>query len=513
MGTEASRADHTGGPARFEGTALLLATLGVCLACMVFLAWRRAGWLDEYWTVWHGDPVVPFRQAYWGRWLRDTQHPPTFYFLGWLLAPLTGPTLVARRLAENSLALLMIVPTAFLCLRRGRDARQPLFYALAVASNPYFIFYFAENRSYFSALTAMACLVAVVRQLHIEGAPGSRPRLPLAAWFCALALVANNLHYTMTLCALTLLGCACLHSWFRGSRRVAILIAAATLVALVPLGINLWRALHLARPVAVVAEGLARGWATILFMLAVGAVANLVLLGAAAAEMRGIARARRTAPGGGRAGFLIVLAASILLLAIGFGAMHAISRNILPRLLLGLIPLVAAAVCELAAWRGLSRRWLALACANAAVVAMAATLVQLRNPRWEWAVPAIVGTVRACPGTRVYAYDALYLTPADAALRSMTGQAQAIALSYRMIARKHGFAVTVLPERPVATPLAGDCPTLVWLEHNFFRPGLGAADVYRIAGLPAGAVPASALTLERGGPHFLLRVPAMKPAR
>ena len=485
---------------------LIVATITLCVACMLLLAIRRAGWLDEYWTVWHTDPANPLAVAYWTRWMHDTQHPPTFYALSWMLAPLTGPTLAVRRLVVNSLGLLPVFGTMLACRRNGSPAlqMQPLLFALLMVSGPYFITYFAEHRSYFLGLVASSCLVATIRHLHLETAAGRRPlQRGLIIWLFVITPVALNLHYTLSLCMLTLLGAECLWQWTWGERRRAVLVASASIVAVTPLSANLAIALSLHRPVTVTNTALGAGWTTIAFMLVVGIVVNVVLAVHASSAAVSLIRQPRRAAHDSRMTFFLLLAGVLLLLTIVFAFMHAITRNMYPRLLIGLIPLASAALAELAARRPPGRLILALACLNALAIAASTTVHELRNGRWEEEVPAILAERRTCPTTRIFAFNTMYLLPPDNPGWKMRGQSEAMALSYRMIARKYGFPIEVLPIDGQRLAAASTCPTLVWMEHNFFRPDLTKEELAARAGLGGNG---EQMSLAHFDSHYLLRI-------
>lgn len=486
--------ERPGVPA-WGGFAPVAAAVAACLVCLGALAWLRAGWLDEYWSLWYTDPANPLSVAYHARWLRDTQHPPTFYAFGWSLAPLIGDTIVWRRLIVNGSALLFIIPTMLACRRDRVSPQQPGLYLLMMAAGPFLITYFAEYRSYFLGMTATACLVAVTRRLHMNVAQERRSPVGLLVLFCILTLIAGNLHYTMSLCAFAFLGCECLWQWFRASRSIAVLIAAAVACALVPLVVNLLCALSVASPTPVVYQSLLRGWTIIATVVLSVPLSNVVLSYRAARATGGL----RDAPVA-ISSFILVLAASLTLIVLGFLIMHALTHNMFPRLVLGLIPVATALVCELATIRAVSPRILILASINAVLAATLVTVVQLRNHRWETSVPAIQAALAACPSTRVIAVPPLRFAYEQT---MMTGQADAMALSYRMIARKYGFPVeTVIDER---VKPSGDrrCPTLIWLEQNFVRPDITPQQLY--TGVVGGPVPAaSRLRMTRDGEHFLL---------
>ena len=485
---------------------VIAATLLFCAACLLLLGARRAGWLDEYWTIWHTDPANPIAVAYWSRWVYDTQHPPTFYALTWLFAPMTGTSLVARRLVVNSLGLLLAAAAWGVCRRRGASSAQPVLFALLIVSNPFFLTYFAEHRSYFLALIAAASLTATVRQFHLETAAAAPLRPLLGLWLAAITLVAVNLHYMVSMCVLVLLGCECLWQWFRGDRHRAILIAAIAMLAVLPALLALGTAFSMQKPIPVTNNSFLSAWGTIGLLAVIGIVVNPVLMIHALPSARAFIRDRGASTEryeDGRGSFLLVTIAALLLSAVALAVVHAINHNMYPRLALGLIPFGSAVLAELAAWRPLKPRTTTLACLNAILIVAVTTFYGLRNPRWEYFARDVRAAVRACPTTRVLAYNPLFLLPPDNPGWKSRGQAQAMTLGYHLIAQKYGFAVTVMPVEgppPAADPR---CPTLVWMEHNFFRDHLPAAELAERAVV---STVGKSLSLRQDGSHYLLRV-------
>lgn len=442
------------------------ATLGFCALCMIVLAVWRGGWLDEYWTIWHSDPRLNLVEAYWTRWVRDVSHPPLFYFLSWLFAPLTGESLAARRLV-NLDALLLIGPTAWLCLRDKVGRLQQMLFALAMASSPYSIDYFAEHRSYFLGLAAAACMTVTIRQVHVE-TYGSRsaPRPALAIWLVVIALVTVNLHYTLALIVLTLLGCAFLYQWSRGNRETANWMAAAAALAVIPLLIFAWLAFRAQSLPLATKVGFFKGWFNIALVVGVAAATNLGLLARAASVAAAMAkRTDYSAVYGARLSFIAILAIALILLLIAFAGLQVVSSNIIPRLVLGLVPLVIAAVAELAALRPVGRGLFLLVCGNAALVAGATAVYKGNNPRWEYNVPPMRQALRECPTTDLVALNPMYFMPRSHWLWSMSGQADAWALGYKLVARENDLPITMLPNQTPYPVRSGRCPTLVWLEH------------------------------------------------
>jgi hypothetical protein len=487
---------------------LLWFAILICLALAGWLAWTRGGWLDEYWTVWHTDPAVPFGEAYWTRWVRDTQHPPAFYALAWSFGHLTGSQLGLRRLAGDAIGLLLLVPPLLLSRRHRQVPASVMLLLLTVCSGPYAVTYFAEHRSYALGLLAATALLLMLREVHLRAIKGQAIGVARSSCLLGTGLIAGNLHYTLAMVQLILLGCFSLfHAW-RRDWRIAGLLAAAGVVIAAPLALALWLALRQQAPVVAIHVGLWAGWRTIAVMLALGLGANLVLFGAAlpAGALWWRDPVVRTEP---RASLVAVLVVALVLAAVAFAGLEVLTHNMYPRLLLGLLPPAGLVVAEFAAWKGLSRRLALLAALNAVLVAGAAVIFQWRDPRIDRLGPVLAEAVRRCPTTRIVAVDPLALTAPDDLLRRMTGQDRAVAIGYRMTAARWHVSPRLWPEEGAGPAPDRRCPTLIWMEHGFMLPqGIDAPTLLARLHL---TLPMGARVSEiRDKWHYLVRV---APAR
>jgi hypothetical protein len=308
------------------------------------------------------------------------------------------------------------------------------------------------------------------------------------------AVLLVNLHYLGSIAGLFLIAALAVDRIGRGEARTGMLLAAIALVAVLPLAAALAAMLGRIAPVAVNQVPVARG------LFAIGAVAGAAVLPNVAVlallwRYRRLDRDDR--------GFALVLAAALLAIALAYFAVNLATRNLLPRHMIAAVPIGAAIVASLLApvLRD-RRRGFALVCANAALIALAATGYGLLNKRWETNVDPIGAAMRRCPDSRLYALDTISLLAANDALRRVPAIDHVFGLTYRLIARRQGWAVAVLPNGRPAVP-GGACPALLWVEHLYARPGIGDAELARAAGF---AGPLRVDRIARDGPRALLAI-------
>lgn len=491
-------------------TILLIVGLIGCAAAMLALAWQRGDAIDEYWTMWMADPRLPFRQAFWERIIRDTPHPPLFYSINWLVGPLFAEDVLARRLT-NAFALILVIPT-LLCRRETAPNRYRPLFALVLLSLPYVLANFAEYRSYFLVTIAIACLTIMARELQLrERTDPAGDRRLFGLWFFVVTIIALNLQYMASCAGVALLTVSAAYHWRFGRARTGGLVFAAMVIALIPLITFLAVALSLPRPTLAYQSSLLKGWVIILLMVALGLGGNLALAGRAGWVLTRL-RGARDALSNERLAFAAVLAATLALQIIGFALVHTLSGAIIPRQLFGILPIGVALTVELATLDRISLRTLALVTVNALVLALATTIVESRHKRWEAAVPQILAARQACPDVRIIALSHMYLGPRNPALWSLVGHQEATALTYRGVARSHHFPVTLAPG-PTRIDVRDDrCGAIIWLEHNYTRPDLTAAEMITLAHVGATRAQTAAATLRRAnGSEFVVTIPPAAP--
>jgi hypothetical protein len=401
----------------------------------------------------------------------------------------------------------MATPTV-LIVRRNTPWAYLGLVAVAFATNPHFIVYFAEHRAYNLGMTSVACVTLLVRFLHLEAAADRPVRWPAYAWLFVATLVALNIHYTIALTTLALLGCCVLAQLKLRQFRLGLILSATALVAVIPVLVQLFLALRVgpAESPDVLGFGLLRGERNIIGMIAVGLFANPVLAWLAARrgcdELRHMGEAPPLQPG--RRSFALILICTLIVCVLGFTVMQLITRSVISRLLIGLVALAIILVVELASWRSITRAQFRLICLSGAAVTLATTLYQANNPRWEYHVPRIKQMIAQCPSTRVFAMP---LRRFENGIGEQ--EAQVHPFAYRLLGRQNGFAVEVVPQ---PTPLSVrdiSCPVLLWREHDYWRFNRTAAEWLAAAHVEADPRQIAASRVINRDFHILVIVPPL----
>lgn len=481
------------------------------MASAIALVFLRGVWIDEMWTIWLTEPGVPLALAY-DRWLHDTQHPPLYYFVQWLLSPMTGTSLPVRRLVHLPLLLSLVVPT-LLIVRRNTPATYLALVAVAFATNPYFINYFAEHRSYYLAMISLGCLTLLIRFFHLEAAAGRPVRWPAYACLFFTAFSAINLHYTFALVSLALVGCSILAELRLRHLRLSLILAVTAAIAVAPLLVHLLLALNVQRPEAANQLSVQRGFLIIMWMLAAGLVGNPPLAWFAAQGAWSEIRRHREVPRleAERRSFAVILAATLIVCALGFAAMHLITRNIIPRLVLGVLPPSIVLVAELASWRPVKRREFRLVCLAGVALVVATTWHQARNLRWAYHLRQIKQILVMCPSTRVFAItQGPRLKNPAITERQVPQWAQVFPFSYRLLGRQNGFIVEIVPQPAPLSIRDISCPVLLWREHEFVRPNRTAAEWLSAANVAADPRQIAASRVQAVDSHILVIVPPVE---
>lgn len=452
-----------------------ITAIAYALAWAFSLCFLRGVWYDEIWSIWLTDRAIPFDELV-GRWFRDV-HPPTYYFVSWLILPLTGDGLPARRL-ENALALLAMVPP--LVLRR-KYRIEPGFlrsYLVLLASAPYALEYCAEYRSYFFQFVTSGALVLLVRMVHgldrnVEWQRDHALLIPLLV----LTALGLNLHFTETIIVGSLLGTEALHQIVRRRLVTAVFLLSVLLLGAVPLLATVNAMLTHVRPQTPNYTS-SLSAIVIIVRMAILAVPNIPLLWA----LRPHAIRLPESDGDDRHSCIVVWLIAAVVAAAAIWILNVATHFLMARYLIGIVPLVIAPLALVT-----SETWsrplpfIAL-CANAMLVVTGIGVVEARHARWETNVPIIRRTVAGCPSTRVIGIDSTYLAVGGTAARTIPGATDVTKLGYRWIGRRDGFNVEVWPGGRLA-PFARGCPTILWVEQNFYDDALTADKLLRVTGL------------------------------
>jgi hypothetical protein len=461
-------------------------------------------WLDEAWTIWFTYPGLPLAVAH-DRWLHDAAHPHLYLFLEWLLSPLTGTSLPARRLTHLPLLLLMAIPT-MLIVRRNTPRTYLGLVAITVATNPFFIVYFAEHRPYNLGMTSVGCVTLLVRFLHLEAAAHRSVRWPAYTWLFVSTFVALDIHYTIALTTLALLGSCIVAQVMLRQFRLGLILSATTLVALIPVLVQLFLALQIGPAEPSASISVLRGELNIIGMIAVGLLANPPLARLAVRgerdRLRGIGEAPPLQPGVGS--FALILVSTLVVCVLGFTVMQLFTRSVLPRLLIGLPALAIILVVELASWRFITRAQFRIIGLSGAALALATTLQQANHSRWEHHLPRIRQMIAQCPTTRVLA---LPLHRFENGIGEQ--EAQVHPFAYRLLARQNGFAVEIVPQSAPLSIRAISCPVVLWREHDFVRPNRRPAEWLAAANVVADPRQIAATRVINDDFHILVIVPPL----
>lgn len=456
------------------------ATLAACLLCVLTLQQKRGLWLDEAWSFWLTGHEIGLGEIVRQRWITDV-HPPLFSAYAWALEPLLGGSVRSMRLV-NLGGLLLAGLTAVQGWRRGIDRDFLMLFAVMVAGTPFFVLYAAEFRSYFLQLLFGACLIVQLRMAHAGRASW------LTLGMTALLLI--NLHYMGSLIGLILIGAEAVWLAVAGRWRAVTGLLLIMLAALLPLATALWAMLAVIAPVSVNDVSALRGLFTIGVVLGAGVLPYV----AALALLR-----RASLPVGNDWGFAMVLVGALAMITVAYALINLMFHNLLPRHMIAAVPIGAALVALLLENRvKTSRIGFGLICANALLVALAATGYGLTHKRWESNLALIDAVRHNCPTSRLYALNPMSLLGPGDRLRDVTAIDQVFGLTYRLIIDD----ARIVPDgRPIVP--RGPCPALLWVEHHYARPDISDLELARIAGFTG---PIHIDRLQRGDARALLTV-------
>ena len=482
---------------------LVWAASACALSCMFALAAMRGVWLDELWTLWLTGHDLPLGETFVRRWSFEP-HPPLFYFWIWSVRHVM-PTIVPLLRCSNLVGLILLLGAGAVARRHGADRRFLTLYMLLVVSSPVIVVYFGELRSYFLQATLLAGLVLLLERVHFAAADLARRDGELAAAIVVWMLLASNLHYLTAAVCLTTVGMEALNQIRRWRLRFAGLLIGAMLAAILCLVAPLRHYLSLQPLSSPMEVSNARGYLVMGFMIAVGAGANIVALVFAVRGLWGAAR-------GGQATALtytIEIALVILVVAIAFTTLNLSKHFLVPRYVLQLVALGAAPVAWCARG-GFGRRWFWLVPVNALLLATAAVAIQGPNKRWEYNIGRIKAQIAACPTTQVLALDSIALTDRSTAPKAGDDPnatlAAIMANGYAYVAARNGFATTLVPRPGPPSAIMPGCPTILWLESNYYRNHLTAAELMKIANLSDDPATIAYTRIEEVGDHALLYI-------
>ena len=207
----------------------------VFLAAALHVTLQRGTWMDEFWTLWFSQHDIGLAELVRARWVAD-YNPPLFSFWHWLFTPLVGSVPLPHRLMN----VLAVAWAAYFLVGAARrypaSANVLMVHALLVLSLPAVVPYFAELRSYFSQIWIFHVLLGtlIVANDRASDLDWQQDRW-LAVMLSLSVLMALNIHYVSTTLAGPLIGAAVVLFWWRGQRRLALTLVAASALAAVPL--------------------------------------------------------------------------------------------------------------------------------------------------------------------------------------------------------------------------------------------------------------------------------------
>jgi hypothetical protein len=483
--------------------------IGYAIALMVGVAWFRGIWLDEIWSIWSSRHDLPLHQVFTDRWMRDV-HPPLFHAVNWLLEPVTGLNIFAHRMENLGPLVVLLGCAVLLSLKYRNTSKFIAVFCVLLLTTKDIVVYFAEHRSYFLqamlfSIVLMAMYVISVRRSDFD----SRQDKTLAGVLAGSILLSLNAHYICTFVSGIVLGAFLVDQLRQRNWRWSAWIVASGLVAAVPLvsfylveasyfkstAANLWIVTHTSAAVRMIA-----------MTLGADAILNLVAAGAFAITIRRCFGGGKLQIDDGVPWSLVVAISAATLLALALLlAINLFQPIIVPRDLVAFAPMVSAVVAMVAAPVLWSRRFYFAAFAlNAALSASVWAVWGARHEQWSQTAGRIAAQVRACPSTKVYALDPQFAPH----YHGSPGEPEVHDWGYHLVGGYFGFPVQVIQAQdPLASPLAAQCPTVIWGEH---MPMVRIADVTAttlISTLPSGEL-ARAKTF-KGRTGLILTLPPM----
>ena len=442
------------------GLIAAVALVAILIALSVDAA-LRGPWLDEFWTLELSDTRKGLGALIRDGWLRDA-HPPAFNLWATFLSSIGVNSIPAARLASNlPAAWLMILAALHFSRRMPGQAGFHAAMLLLTLSLPEAVDTFANFRSYFWQIAALATLVLVARHVALTDADLDMRKEAALAVVAVLATMASvSLHYVGGLFGGLLAGAIALAAFARGHRRWLVLVlATAAISSSIAVAVILLQARNwlVDRDHSwIEAQGLAA--LGVAFTLAVGAIwHNMVPLVGFWAGWR-----RWTRP----EGVFIAMMAGVLLGGVAIVlAISAYQPIVVGRYIFPVSLLVSAIMAALAAKFAHDWRLFGLLALVAVAVVAGPLVLHGANPQWQEAARLIARIVADCPTTRVFAASGWMIGPA-AETRTARREDPIFERAYRLLADKYGFTVHFIGQGGVAHAELGQCPVLLWYEHT-----------------------------------------------
>lgn len=448
---------------RFCLAAVAVALLGA----LVYSIACRGPWYDEFYTFYVTDPGFAWREAFSQHWLPDN-HPPLYYVLVRAVRGLWSD-IEALRLINVVFGAIAFACAGF-CVRGDRKAASlAIVLFLFLASQRATLLYGAELRSYFLTLCSTSLLVLALTAIYFDRQPGGfwrRSTLALSIF------VSFNTHIVATLVSgailLPFVVVFALQRNFGALRAILIpaVLSGLVFVAVTAIQLPLWEANTRSFWIP---AGFTAGWTAIQVTAQRALEGNPVILvlaaiGWALSVVQAI-RHRLRSPELEVCAILGVGALLALGLLLGI---HGWRPIIVEKYLTCLIPVLGM---TLAIGMGqLFKQVPAKLCALLMTLAAVASLVAINAHRletvraksWTGTAEAIGSQVARCPDTVVHIdpywnSDIVDTPPRD--------NIATVAFAYRVMARRHGFAVEPVDSRRISNT----CPTLFWAEHDTRR--------------------------------------------
>jgi hypothetical protein len=474
------------------GPAPILLWFVLAAAALAAAATFRGVWLDELWSLILSDPSQS-PAAMLGRWLNDA-HPLLPNAAYHIVLAIEPERIGWQRLLLNLPALLFFLAGSFVFLRRTAGPRSfHVVTAMLILSLQAFASGFSEFRTYAWQLCA-AGLVAQLAHFLTTGGGAARPDVPSRVVGALAVLVAISLHYVGGLIASIPVALLLLHlfrlrawTWFwtlalaAGVGWVLMLIQAAVQIP------NLQRNIDVSWISTTSLQALTMFGATAGALLIANPVAALFAL---LDRNRAWALERH---------YLVLIGASLIGSAALLLLLNAVKPVVIDRYLVGwqalLVGGVAALCCRAIASSTL-RSW--IFGGVAAIACLAVSVHYASSPNWHATRDYLATTARHCPEARIFAMNPWRVAARGSRVEAFEGEA--FAFGYRRLARRAGFAVTMLPDDMTVLPVSPGCPTLLWVENA--GPDNQPRDVLRAAGLLVP--PGTRLGMFRGRSGFVL---------
>jgi hypothetical protein len=450
------------------GLAASLAAIALvwAVAMLVAAARFRGVWIDEFWSVWMSPPGLSATGAA-SRWIHDV-HPPFYSALSWLVSPLVGEDLFARRLLNLLPLAWLSGASAYAAIRFPEAVRFILTLLVLTLAGVLAVYFFPEHRSYFTILClTTTTLIYLYCAFQADRDLAFRSDWPAAMALGVSATGAFCLHYVAAVTIGLMLGVFCLELIRRRLWRwAAVVFAAGVLGASMLCASVIWMLpwLRAAGSNFWIVTGFRAAMNTTLKVVGVSALENLVAAAAAAlAFVAALVRSRRGEPiPSGVVRYVACCGLALCLAIVTVLGINAVRPIVAYRYLTPMVCLAMAGVAALACDRLFSRRWIFAAFILNAIAVITFHGWQIaRQTRWEATAREIAAAVKSCPDARVYVPRPAFFADYPPTLDS----APVYALGYRHIAAAYGFGFRDFdPGSAQAVEVSDHCPTIFWVE-------------------------------------------------